>query len=146
MSNEEKMYISELQNILDQCHQTKATDILLAILLLFVAIAVSLWVGMIGLVIFILVCGFIFHKLGVSFRNPPIPKEKLAYQACLIMDELIYINQHGSRSQDDIRILTVGSGKHIVLYNRFVELYPALASSKLKKLASTDVSSEAVCR
>lgn len=148
MTPEEKYYIDELNYLLGQYKTPNRTaqiilDVVVAIVAVIVALALgvslgSLW-GYVIMLVLVAVVVLCVEKLGLTFKNAPIPKEKLAYHVCSIMEELIDMKEKGPREPDEVRIRTVGSGRHAGLYRRFITLYPSMASKKLEALANVDI-------
>lgn len=81
---------------------------------------------------------YCISTLGFVFKTLPVSDRKLAYQACVNMEILIKIKS-GTYRTDIANVLTVGSGKHLPLYNEFVKAYPELKSNKLEKLAKVQI-------
>lgn len=77
------------------------------------------------------------EKLGITFNNAPVSDAKLAYQASVAMWILVEIEK-GTYRTDIANVIGVGSGNHIGLYKKFIQLYPEFASKSLEKLAKIE--------
>ena len=77
------------------------------------------------------------EKLGITFNNAPMSDTKLAYRASVAMWALVEIEK-GTYRTDIANVIGVGSGSHIGLYKKFIQLYPEFASKSLEKLAKIE--------
>ena len=77
------------------------------------------------------------EKLGITFNNAPMSDTKLAYRASVAMWTLVEIEK-GTYRTDIANVIGVGSGSHIGLYKKFIQLYPEFASKSLEKLAKIE--------
>ena len=146
---ERNEYIEYLDSILNAYRSTerKSKKILGFIIVVCVIAAYFMLSDLLGgtwgyiLTLAIVLTGaYCVDTLGL-FRNNPASDGKLAYQACITMETLIAIKSETYRP-DVARILYTGSGTHLDLYNRFIQLYPECASRDLKKLARIHVKRE----
>lgn len=78
------------------------------------------------------------EKLDISFKSDSVSDGKLAYHACVTMELLIEIKM-GTYRQYGAHILSTDTGKHLDLYNRFVQFYPEYRNKYLEKLAKIEV-------
>ena len=137
----EQDYIAKLNALLNEYRfSDKILSLVLSLIIMVVVLSVWLLVQhyIILLVIVFAVAG-IAMRYGITVKRPPIPEGKLAYEVCLIMEALVDLKNNPNR---EYRILKVGTGQHKKLYKEFIELYPHIASRKLKRLSSVSVQSK----
>ena len=108
----------------------------IAIYFLFFDLIGGIW-GYIATVAIIGIGVYCAGKAGLSF-NGSASEGKLAYQASATMEVLVKIKE-GTYRTDIANILITGTGKHIDLYKKFIQLYPEFASKELEILAKTEV-------
>lgn len=142
MHEEELKYIEQLNDILRQYRYEDRIMMGIVKLVGFaIVVAVYYFLGFFGCIIFLFIIMTCLDKLGFSFKNAPIKKEELAYHACDIMKVLIDIKKGTHISYDGVRIAHDCYGKNKELYREFIDYYPAMASRKLKSLASVNIPS-----
>lgn len=130
--------LAELQAIVDLYDPKKEYFIgAVALSLLAIFIIVILTVGVLwGLIL----CGIgllpILYKALTSPTHVPTEKE-LSEKACILMSSCISCYKN---PEMQIHCLSYdGNGKNASLYKEFVDLFPQMASKKLKKLASVNL-------
>ena len=133
MTHEEFLYISELNYLTEQYSRTRLIEILLAIFCFITLVTLSYIIWTLIFIVCILLGIYLFNKLGITTKEPYIPKKELAHRVCVIMDEMIDFKKNGLNS--DVRILTEEPGTRPGIYAEFITLYPSLESKTLKKLA-----------
>lgn len=133
MTHEESIYITELNHLIEQYSRTRLINFLLAIFSFITMVAFSNIKWALIFIVCILLGIYLYNKLGITTKEPYIPKEELAHRVCVIMDEMIDFKKNGVNS--DVRILTEEPGTRPGIYAEFITLYPSLESKTLKKLA-----------
>lgn len=110
---------------------------IIAVYFLFFDLLGGIW----GYIVTIAIIGagaYCVNTLGISFKNGSVSDGKLAYQACVAMEILIEI-KNGTYRQYGAHIISTGTGRHLDLYNRFIQLYPEYACNELRRLAKIQV-------
>ena len=135
-------YIDELNMLLENYRPSdRILMFILECIISIALLAIGLSIGMVWLLVLTMAAILIIVKLGGSFtfNNTSLKEEKLAYRACVIMDFLVDIQEGHYHSYGGVCIIHTSSGRHVELYNKFIKLYPALASKKLSRLARIDI-------
>ena len=150
MENEEKRRLEELEIILNEYNPiNQVFESILVLLVLFVALAIGVFVGTFWMIIIVLaICGLVsilIENLGITFNRTSLPLPNLSYKACIAMEALIDIRE-GRIDQNGIHFVRVGTGKHKKLYKKFISYYPSLKSRKLKKLTSVNIQHKDIYR
>lgn len=142
MHEDEQMYIERLNYIIQQYNSEKR--IMLHIIELFsIAIVVGVYF-IFGFYVCLIICIIFFlclDRLGVTLKNAPLDKKKLAYYACDAMYTLVDIKKGKHKTTGNTRIIYVTRGKHKNLYFEFIKHYPEMKCKELKRLASVKLSS-----
>ena len=143
----EKENIEIINKVLDDYRST-ARKSKLALSVIIVVCAIGMYFllsdvlgGILGYILTIAllgVCCVCVSTLGITFKNAPVSDGKLAYKACIAMETLINI-KNGSYAKWGINLIGVEQGKHIDLYNEFIQYYPELASNALKRLSKINI-------
>lgn len=142
--------INELNQILAIYRsEARKSKKLLAFLGIIVAIALyfmfyELLGGIWGYVLTFVIIGvsvYCINTLGISFKNATVSDGKLAYRACVAMEELINIRK-GVANEYGVNFICVSEGTHLELYREFSRLYPELSNKDLEKLARMHVKHE----
>lgn len=100
----------------------------------------DLFGGIWGFILTIAIIGvgvLCIEKLEITFKNAPVSDGKLAYRACVAMWVLVEIKK-GKYRTDIANVIGVRSGKHLPLYNEFIQYYPEFSSRGLEKLAKIE--------
>jgi hypothetical protein len=142
MHEDELMYIERLNRIIQQ-YDSEKRIMLHIIELISIAIVVGVYFifGYIVCIIICLIFFFCLDRLGVTLKNAPLDKEKLAYYACDAMNALVDIKKGKYIKTGNTRIICVTRGKHEKLYFEFIKYYPGMECKELKRLASIKLSS-----
>lgn len=143
----QKQHIDKLNQVTEAYRNTERRKKKILIFIIYMCIVAfyfllsDLFGGTWGYILTIAIIGagiYCISSLGFVFKNTPVSDGKLAYQACISMEILIKIKKETYRT-DISNVLTVGSGKHLSLYNEFIELYPEFISNDLERLAKTNI-------
>ncbi len=81
------------------------------------------------------------NELGRSFKNDVVSDAKLAFQTCVTMEILVKIEK-GTYRENGIHIIGVQEGKHLDLYEQFIQFYPEYKCKELKRLAKIKLTKE----
>lgn len=133
--------LAELSMIVDSYHPENeyyTTAILLALNIICVVVIAAIGVFW-GIVILGVGLLPIIYKALTSGKKSPSKKE-LAESACILMSACVSLYKN---PESEVHILVYNSyfgGNNLSLYEEFIAIYPQMASKKLKKLASLDLS------
>ena len=81
-------------------------------------------------------------RLNILNISKIIKKWDLAYEACIVMEILIRIKEKPYQST----YIQVYRGRHVKLYKKFIQLYPALESKELKMLSKIKIKTDYMCQ
>ena len=144
---ERKANIEYLNTILDTyCSIERKSKKVLTLIIFISVVAIyftfshllgGTW-GYICTIVILMIGIYCLYTLRVASKNLPVSDGKLAYQACITMEHLIEIKK-GTYCKHGVHIINTSIGKHLDLYNRFIQYYPEYASNALKRLASVAI-------